>query len=107
MNSLQCHPHKFEVVLWQTDPLPSQMLFQRRDGFGGGWPWSADRETDFRKRYDPARFPNTRALLDGSIVLFSQSCPLIAQDATTVDRYAEAFARVWHHREAVVHAFSK
>ena len=40
-----------------------------------------------------------------SIVLFSQTCPLIAQSEATVDRYAEAFARVWHHREAIVEAF--
>ena len=30
--------------------------------------------------YDPARYPRTSALLAGSLVLFSQSCPLIAQD---------------------------
>jgi perosamine synthetase len=87
-----------EVVLWQTDPLPQQTLFRRREGFGAGWPWSADKDTDFSALYASERFPNTRNLLDGSIVLFSQSCPLIAQTVETVDRYAEAFARVWHHR---------
>jgi perosamine synthetase len=88
-----------DVVLWQTAPLPAQRTFQRREGFGNGWPWSADRETDFATLYDPARFPNTQALLDGSLVLFSQSCPLIAQTASTIDRYADAFARVWRHRK--------
>jgi perosamine synthetase len=88
-----------DVVVWQTAPLPAQRTFQRREGFGNGWPWSADRETDFATLYDPARFPNTQALLDGSLVLFSQSCPLIAQTSATVDRYAEAFARVWRHRK--------
>jgi perosamine synthetase len=88
-----------DVVLWQTDALPAQPVFQSREGFGAGWPWSLDRETDFARLYEPARFPATRALLDGSLVLFSQSCPLIAQTATTVDRYAEGFARVWSRRE--------
>ena len=49
----------------------------------------------------PARFPHTQRLLDGSVVLFSQSCPLIAQTGEMVDRYAEAFARVWRRRDAL------
>jgi perosamine synthetase len=86
-----------EVVTWQSDVMPAQGAFQERTGFGDGWPFGTDRETDFRSAYDPTRFPNARALLDGSIVLFSQSCPLIAQDDDVVDRYAEAFARVWRN----------
>jgi perosamine synthetase len=88
-----------EVVLWQTGPLVSQRIFQTRQGFGDGWPWSTDRETDFASQYNPNRFPNTQALLDGSVVLFSQSCPLIAQSSEVVDCYAEAFARVWDQRK--------
>jgi dTDP-4-amino-4,6-dideoxygalactose transaminase len=87
-----------EVVLWQTDVLPAQPVFRAREGFGDGWPWSTDRETDFAKAYDPASFPRARAMLDGSIVLFSQSCPLIAQTEETVDRYADGFRRVWEAR---------
>jgi dTDP-4-amino-4,6-dideoxygalactose transaminase len=90
-----------EVVLWQSAPLSAQPVFQRLEGFGGGWPWSADRETDYRALYAPARFPRTQALLDGSLILFSQSRPLIAQSRETVDKYAEAFARVWSHREEI------
>jgi hypothetical protein len=90
-----------EVVLWQTAPLPGQPVFQRREGFGGGWPWTTDREADFASLYDPARFPRTQRLLDSSFLLFSQSHPLIAQTADVIDRYAEAFARVWHERAAL------
>jgi dTDP-4-amino-4,6-dideoxygalactose transaminase len=88
-----------EVVAWQDDVLPAQRVFQDRTGFGRGFPWSTDRETDFATLYRPDRFPGGRALLEGSFVLFSQSCPLIAQDDDLVDRYAEAFARVWSRRE--------
>jgi dTDP-4-amino-4,6-dideoxygalactose transaminase len=88
-----------EVVLWQTAPLPLQSLFAHREGLGGGWPWSLDRETDFTELYAAVRFPNTQRLLDGSVVLFSQSCPLIAQSDEVVDRYADAFRRVWEVRE--------
>jgi len=93
-----------EVVLWQTVPLPAQEVFQHR-GEGTGFPQGREEGTDLVANYDPARYPRTRALLGGSLVLFSQSCPLIAQDDAVVDRYAEAFARVWQHREAVVAAW--
>ena len=93
-----------EVVFWQGAPLPAHPVFQKRAeymfrGLPGG--------TDLAANYDPARYARTSALLDGSIVLFSQSFPLIGQTETTTDRYAEAFARVWHHREAVVQAFTR
>jgi dTDP-4-amino-4,6-dideoxygalactose transaminase len=89
-----------EVVLWQTVPLPAQTLFQRRDP-ATGFPRPVEGGTNLAVNYDPAHYPHTRALLDGSVVLFSQSCPLIAQEEDLVERYAEAFARVWHRREAL------
>jgi dTDP-4-amino-4,6-dideoxygalactose transaminase len=89
-----------EVVLWQSVPLSAQTVFQKRDR-AGGFPRPAEGGTDLAVNYDPARYPRTRKLLAGSLVLFSQSCPLIAQSDEIVDRYAEAFARVWHHREAL------
>jgi dTDP-4-amino-4,6-dideoxygalactose transaminase len=86
-----------EVVLWQTAPLPAQPFF-RSAGFGAGFPWG----TTERPSYDPALFPGASRLLDGSIVVFSQSCPLIAQDAAMVDRYVEAFAKVHARRAELV-----
>jgi perosamine synthetase len=96
-----------EVVLWQTAPLSAQPVFQKLEGYGGGWPWSADRETDFRALYAVSRFPRTQRLLDGSLLLFSQSRPLIGQSAETVDKYAEAFARVWGQRQEIAAAWAK
>jgi perosamine synthetase len=90
-----------EVVLWQSAALPAHPIFQERRGFGRGFPWSSDRDSDFAELYNPARFPRAQALLDSSLLLFSQSHPLIAQEAALVDRYAEAFARVWEQRHAL------
>jgi dTDP-4-amino-4,6-dideoxygalactose transaminase len=89
-----------EVVLWQSVPLSGQTIFQKRDPLAG-FPGAAGREggTDLATNYDPRRYQRTAQLLEGSLVLFSQSCPLIAQDDAIVDRYAECFARVWEHRE--------
>jgi dTDP-4-amino-4,6-dideoxygalactose transaminase len=90
-----------EVVFWQGAPLPAQTVFQRRDPLDG-FPAGHEDGTDLQENYDPRRYPRTQALLAGSVVLFSQSCPLIAQSDEIVDRYAEAFARVWEERETVV-----
>jgi dTDP-4-amino-4,6-dideoxygalactose transaminase len=90
-----------EVVQWQSVPLPAQTVFQRRDT-GAGFPRAREGGTDLAVNYDPARYPRTAKLLGGSLVLFSQSCPLIAQSDDVVDRYAEAVARVWEHRSALV-----
>jgi len=51
--------------------------------------------------YDPTHDTRTKALLHGSLVPFSQSCPLIALPDEVVDRHAEAFARVWQRRTAL------
>jgi len=88
-----------EVVYWQSQPLPAQAVFREklvpalRTRSSG---------TDLAQNYDPARYPNTSRLLDGSLLLFSQSYPLIGQEAGLVERYADAFARVWRHREEIV-----
>lgn len=90
------------TVLWQDHALPEHPLFARFEGFGDGWPFStADEPAALRATYESDRFPNTRALLDGSVVLFSQTRPVIAQTAEVVDRYAEAFAKVWSRRESL------
>ncbi len=89
-----------EIVLWQSVPLPAQTVFQRRDA-AGGFPRAREGGTDLARNYDPARYPKTRALLAGSLLLFSQSCPLIGQDDSVVDGYIEGFRRVWREREAL------
>jgi dTDP-4-amino-4,6-dideoxygalactose transaminase len=90
-----------EVVMWQSAPLPAQTVFQRRDE-RDGFPRSLEGGTDLAANYDPAAYPHTRELLDGSLILFSQSHPLIAQSDEVVSLYAEAFRRVWQHRDRLV-----
>jgi dTDP-4-amino-4,6-dideoxygalactose transaminase len=94
-----------EVVLWQSAPLPAQGVFQQRDE-RGGYPRQLPGGTDLAKNYDPALYPRTRALLEGSVVLFSQSYPLIAQNDELVDRYADAFRKVWRQRGRLVDAIA-
>lgn len=95
------------AVLWQDHALPEHPLVTKLEGFGRGWPFTAASSPDaLRASYASANFPRTRALLDSSIVLFSQTRPLIAQSAAVVDRYAEAFRKVWAQRHRLVEVAS-
>jgi len=78
-----------EVVLWQTRPVPGQTLFQRMEAE------AAARPAQDRVSYDLAQYPETRAILDRSLCLFSQTYPIPPQPRALVEAYAEAFARVW------------
>jgi dTDP-4-amino-4,6-dideoxygalactose transaminase len=90
-----------EVVYWQTEILPGHPLFSERLARGREWPIAEALLPRLAENYDPSRYPVARALLAESLVLFSQSCPLIAQSRETVEGYAKAFSRVWARRAQV------
>lgn len=66
-----------EAVLWQTVPLPAHPVF--------GIP-----EAEWRYRY-----PRATAVLEGSLLIGSQTYPLFAQPPEVVEAWAEGFARAW------------
>ena len=81
-----------EALLWQSKPVPAQQLFRDRVGLGGrASPWDRAGAVD----YDLAQYPESTALLDSSLVLFSHTCPIAAQPLSLVEAYADAFERVW------------
>ena len=90
-----------EVVYWQTEILPGHPLFAERLCRGEGWSVPEAALPRLRENYDPSRYPVARRILEGSIVLFSQSYPLIAQSRATVEQYASAFTKVWAARGRV------
>ena len=58
--------------LWQSKPVPAQGLFVNRTGFGGtAFPWNAAPPVD----YSLAQYPQSNALLESSLVLFSHTLP--------------------------------
>lgn len=96
------------AVLWQDHTMLEHPLFQRFEGFGQGFPFSRAEDPEaLRASYDPSKYPVSRALLDSSVVLFSQTRPLIAQTPEVVDRYADAFAKVWARRDALAELAAK
>jgi dTDP-4-amino-4,6-dideoxygalactose transaminase len=73
-----------DAGLWQSVPVPAQRLFKDR-GLGKG-----------------NDYPETMRLLDGSIVLFSHTCPIYPQEASLCEAYAQAFEKVWGRLDEVL-----
>lgn len=86
-----------EVVMWQSEPLPQFPLFQEMRGFGKGFPFSASDTERLRANYTH-NYAKTKEILANSFVLFSQTCPLIAQTTELVPAYVQAFEKVWAAR---------
>jgi len=88
------------AVLWQTFPLPANPLFQKKEGFGKGFPWSfpGARPID----YDPSEYPETIKLLNSSIVIGSERYPIFAQTAETVEMWGEAIRKVFRNLDEVL-----
>jgi len=80
-----------EAGLWLTEPVPAMSIFRRREGYGGGCPWTCHGS---EVRYHPEEYPRAAALLAGSIVIGSQSYPLFPQPPELIDQYADAFEKV-------------
>ncbi len=88
-----------EAVLWQVIPVPSQILFQKQEGYGRGCPWSCQNSP---VRYAAEEYPVTKALLENSLVVGSQSAPLAGQPAELMRYYADAFERIFSDRDRLI-----
>lgn len=84
----------FEVTTWERTTQTAQPVFASDTTVTG----------KVKENYE-ASFPATQELLDSSFVLFTQSCPLIAQPEEVVVAYAKALGRLWEHRRAIVESF--
>ncbi len=83
-----------EVFTWQNFPVPAQTLFQRREGYGRGCPWTCAHYNG-SVNYDPAEYPATNAVLDSSLVLHS---PIYPPNGLEVMRaYRDAFYKVFEN----------
>ncbi len=93
-----------DAVTWLEAPLPAHPIFQRRDGYGSGYPWSiAHREY----RYRVEEYPETQRLVDNSLVICSELHPLCCQPPRLVEQYAEAITKVFSGRSALLEAADK
>lgn len=86
------------VVLqqYQTRPLPGQELFRARAGYGKGCPWTCS----FASRdvaYDPRDHTATLNVIRTTLVVGARLCMATFLDRRNVERYLQAFAKVFSH----------
>jgi perosamine synthetase len=89
-----------EAVVWQLDALPAYPAFRR----GQLRPWHPRDDKQPLESWDRGAFPETAALLDCSIVIGSMQYPIYIQDASLMERYVEAAAKVMADLGAVLAA---
>ena len=78
---------------YQLMPLPEQRVFRERVGFGRGYPWAIS-----GARQDGS-WPNASAVIEDSLTL--QKRHLNPHSGALLDRYADAFEKVWEHVDVI------
>jgi dTDP-4-amino-4,6-dideoxygalactose transaminase len=89
-----------DAVYWERLPLSDHPIFNNACKSPDSEDFPAWAKPD-PPRYGAnvqAAYPMTRKLLDGSVVLFSQKRPFIAQTTSAVDAMARAVVKVWAKR---------
>ncbi|MGP3983823.1 DegT/DnrJ/EryC1/StrS family aminotransferase [Streptomyces sp. KR80] len=81
---------------YQLMPLPAQRVFRERRGLGGH-PWALPGVPE--RPYREADFPVTLRVIDDSFTI--QKAHLHPGAGPLLDRYADAFAKVWEHRDTI------
>lgn len=91
-----------DAVLWQLTALPEQPVFQALEGYGRGCPWSCEKLGGVRYEYRPEDFPVTKHMLENSLVICSETYPIFAQPLEVMERYVEAFHKVFNNIEQIL-----
>jgi perosamine synthetase len=88
------------LIEYQNRPLPGQVLFRERSGYGKGCPWTCGhggREVI----YDPAEYPATLEVIRSSLLVGRRLCMASFMEPENVDLYLAAFEKVFRHRDAL------
>jgi len=91
------------AMLWQTMSLPAYPLFQSKEGFGGGYPWSLTAHGREMK-YRAEDYPETQKLLDNSLIVGTETHPLYVQSQEYIEFWIAAFRKVFEDLDAVLEA---
>ena len=87
---------------YQNLPVPGQMLFRLKEGFGQGIPWTLPGARDVN--YDLEEYPVTLDVLDTTrcIGKSGSSGPNYFRDRKIMDLYIKGFYKVWENLDEVV-----
>ena len=97
------------IRAWQTRPVPAQNLFQFKDGYGKGCPWSCP-YVDHDITYDPQEYPVAVEVTRRRLVLGHSTGAFGPPNGLELmERYAEAFHKVLvtHREELITHVRAK
>jgi perosamine synthetase len=93
-----------DAPVWLAAPLPAHPIFQVRDGFGHGYPWTLHHPN---LRYRAADCPQAQALVDNSLCICSELNPIYCQPASLIEQYAQAINKVLAQPAALMDAARK
>jgi hypothetical protein len=89
------------LIEYQNRPVPGQLLFQERRGYGKGCPWScghAGRDI----RYAVEDYPQTLDVIRCTLLVGHRLCMASFLDRRNLDLYLAAFRKVLSHRDELV-----
>jgi perosamine synthetase len=87
------------VGYYERMPVPSELIFQNRRGYGKGCPWDCPHARQ-GIRYNTYDYPRTLQVIENTLILGRVASP--TWDATIMDRYADIFHKVFEQRDALV-----
>ena len=85
---------------WQNRPVPMQALFQNRNGYGYGCPWTCPFGKGSEVEYREEDYVETKKLVEDSIVFHSAIYPPNGKEL--MDQYIEAFQKLWDNLDEVM-----
>jgi len=75
---------------------PNYPLFQVQEGYGDGWPWKWHNRNI---KYNMEEYPETKKFIEASTEIVGVP---IAKSLQVVDLIADAFFKIWEHKEEVL-----
>ena len=93
-----------DAPVWLNAPLPAHPIFQVREGFGHGYPWTVAHND---LRYHVQDYPEAQKLVDNSLCICSELNPIYCQPAALIEQYAAAIIKVISNRDGLIAAAKK
>lgn len=90
-----------DLFEWHNMPVPAQKIFQRRDAYGKGAPWTCGHASQQARNmvYDPFDYPVCVDMFDRSFCIKPIYPP---NDLKLMEYYVEAFHKVFDHLDEVM-----
>jgi perosamine synthetase len=88
------------VMEYQNRPLPGQMLFAERMGYGQGCPWTCGKQESCRT-YQQEDYPATLDVIRSTLVVGKRLCMATFREPYNVQRYVDGFTKVFTNLDQV------